>query len=122
MVSYRSRKLTLVGEYVSTADSTKGATNVKGSIISAYGVIHVPRSQLAIIGRVDIVDPNTANNTTATSNDKRTTIIAGASYQLSPNVRLLADVDDTSLQGSGTGSRTAPRKLMQGLFQLQFTF
>jgi len=132
MVSFRSKMLTLAGEYVATVDSTTGYTNgttttgakaeVKGSIISAYGVLHIPDSPLAIIGRLDIVDPNTANNTVATSNDKRTTIIAGLSYQLTPNVRVLLDYDNTSLQGSVTGSATAPRNLTEAMFQTQFTF
>jgi hypothetical protein len=128
MVSFHSKMLTLAGEYVATVDSTTGyaaATakpEVKGSIISAYGVLHIPDSPLAIIGRVDIVDPNTANSTVANSNDKRTTIIAGLSYQLTPNLRLLLDLDNTTLQGSVTGSATAPRKLQQVAFQTQFTF
>ncbi len=128
MVSFRSKMLTLAGQYVSTVDSTTGYTaatakaEVKGSILSAYGVLHIPDSPLAVIGRVDIVDPNTANSTVANSNDKRTTIIAGVSYQLSPNLRLLLDLDNTTLQGSVTGSTTAPRKLQQVAFQTQFTF
>ncbi len=128
MASYRSKTLTLAGEYVATTDSTTGYSpatakpQVKGSILSAFGVYHFPSSPLAVIARLDIVDPNTANNTTATSNDKRTTLIAGVSYQLSPNLRLLADVDNTSLQGSVSGSTTAPRKLTAAMFQTQFTF
>lgn len=124
MVSYRSRMLTLAGQYVSTTDTVTAPASARktGSVISVYGVFHLPASPLAIIGRVDIVDPNTANTTTATSNDKRSTLIAGVSYQLSPNLRLLADVDHTSLQGSVTGSTTAPRKLTQALFQTQYTF
>ena len=127
MLSFRSKMLTLVGEYVAATDSTTGypagaKAEAKSTIISAYGVLHIPDSPVGIIGRVDIVDPNTANNTTATSNDKRTTLIAGLSYQLTPNLRLLADIDNTSLQGSTAGSATAPRKLTQAMFQTQFTF
>jgi hypothetical protein len=62
---------------------------------------------------VDLFDPNTASGST---NDKRTEIIGGLSYQLSPNVRLLADVDRLSFEASGTKSFT------QALFQTQFTF
>ena len=124
MASDRSKLVTLAGEYVATQDSATAPARAqtKGSIISAFGVLHVPDSPLALIGRVDVVDPNTANNSTATSNDKRTTIIGGVSYQLTPNVRLLADLDYTTLQGSVTGSATAPRKLTQAFFQTQFTF
>jgi len=127
MLSFRSKMLTLAGEYVSTEDSTSGypagaKPDVKGSILSAFGVLHIPDSPLAVVGRVDIVDPNTANSAVANSNDKRTTIIVGASYQLTSNLRLLLDLDNTSLQGSVTGSTTAPRKLQQVAFQTQFTF
>ena len=128
MVSFRSKMLTLAGEYVSTVDSTTGYSaatakaEVKGSILSVYGVLHIPDSPLAIVARYDNVDPNTANNTVANSNDKRTTIIAGASYQLSPNVRLMLDLDNTSLEGSVTGSATAPRKVQQVSLHTQFTF
>ncbi len=124
MVSFRSKMVTLAGEYVATKDSvTRPATAQRsGSIVSLFGVYHIPASQLAVIARVDIVDPNTANNTTATSNDKRTTLIAGLSYQLSPNVRLLADVDNTTLQGDVTGGAVAPRKLTALALHTQFTF
>jgi hypothetical protein len=124
MVSFRSKMLTLAGEYVSATDTVTAPASAKktGTILAAYGVLHLPGSPLAIIGRVDIVDPNTDNNTVATSNDKRTTLIAGVSYQLSPNVRLLADLDNTTLQGSVSGSTTAPRNLTQAMFQTQFTF
>jgi hypothetical protein len=122
MASYRSKALTLAGEYVATSDSAGGGANVSGRIISAFGVFHIPSSQLAVIGRVDLLDPNTADSSTATSNDRRTTIIVGVSYQLSPNVRLLADIDNTTLQGSVSGSATAPRKLTQVALHTQFTF
>ena len=63
-----------------------------------------------MIARVDIVDPdkNVGNN-------KNTRIIAGASYQLSPNVRLLADLDRLSFESGATATN-------QILFQTQFTF
>jgi len=116
-LSYRSKNLLLAGEYGATTDSAGAQTTpTKGSVLSVYGFYHLPASPVGIIARVDIVDPNTANNTTATNNDKKTDIIGGVSYQLSPNVRLLADVDQLSFQN------TAQAKITQGLFQLQFTF
>jgi hypothetical protein len=105
MVSYRSMDLTLAAEYASTTDSTTGgntttaggavaaAAKKTGSVISGYGVFHFPATRFSVIGRVDIIDPNTANNSTATNTDKLTRVIAGLSYQLNPNCRLLADVD-----------------------------
>jgi hypothetical protein len=115
MVGYRSSMLTLVGEYVAVTDTVTAPATAKTnrSVISAYGVLHLPSSPVAVIARVDLVDPNTASSA---GNDKRTTIIGGLSYQLSPNVRVLADVDRTSFQASGSKSITL------ALFQTQFTF
>jgi hypothetical protein len=104
-VSYRSQQLTLAGEFVSRKDSTQ-----TGSIISAFGVYHFTGGKTAAIARVDIVDPNTSVN-----NNKQTRIIAGASYQLSPNVRLLADLDRLSFEAGGTPTN-------QILLQASFTF
>ena len=111
-LSYRSKSVLLAGEYAATTDSAGAQTSpTKGTVISAYGFYKLPASQVGIIARVDIVDPNTN-----TANDKRTEIIGGLSYQLSPNVRLLADVDALSFEN------TAQAKVTTGLFQLQFTF
>ena len=105
MLSYRTLQYTLAGEFVSVKNGA-----VTGSIISAFGVYHLTRSKAAVIARVDIVDPdkNVGNN-------KNTRIIAGASYQLSPNVRLLADLDRLSFESGATATN-------QILFQTQFTF
>ena len=127
MVSYASKQFTLAGEYALATDSTHGqgavpgpaiaaAPEAKGSVISAFGVYHLTNSKVALIGRVDIVDPNTD-----VSNDKNTRIIAGASYQVSPNLRLLGDVDLLSHEaGDPSGALVDPRN--QLLFQAQFTF
>jgi hypothetical protein len=113
MVSYKSKMLTLAGEYISATDTVTSPAKAKvtGSVMSGYGVVHLPSSPIAVIGRVDVWDPNTS-----ASNDKQTRIIAGLSYQLSPNVRLLADLDRLSFEASGHKSVT------QALFQTQFTF
>ena len=109
--SYRSKSLLLAGEYAATTDSATGGAKIKGTVLSAYGWVRLPATPVGIIARVDIVDPNTN-----ASNDKRTDLIAGLSYQLSPNVRLLADVDRLSLEASGSKAVT------QALFQTQFTY
>jgi hypothetical protein len=105
MLSYRTTQYTVAGEYV----SVKGA--VTGSIISAFGTYHLsPPSKIALIARVDIFDPD--NNVADNGN---TRIIAGASYQLSPNVRMLADLDRVKPQGGGAATN-------QFLIQAQFVF
>jgi hypothetical protein len=106
MLSYRTNQYTLAGEFVSVKNAA-----VTGSIISAFGVYHLaPPSKIAVVARVDVVDPNTN-----VANDGNTRIIGGASYQLSPNVRMLADIDRVKPQAGGTASN-------QFLIQAQFVF
>jgi hypothetical protein len=88
---------------------------LKGSVLSVYGVYHVAKSNVALIGRVDAVDPNTG-----AAGDRLTRVIGGVSYQLSPNVRLLGDWDHLSYQSTPTPAQEAVRS--QALFQAQFTF
>jgi hypothetical protein len=124
IISYKSKMVTLAGEFASTRDSTTGDGTITpvgektGRVISGFGVLNIPNSKWAVLGRVDITDPNTAS---AASNDRLTRIIGGLSYQLSPNLRLLAAVDNVSRQGGNynnafNSTRTA------GAFIGQFTF
>jgi hypothetical protein len=105
VLSYRSQQFTLAGEFAGTKTGA-----VDGSVISAFGVYHLTRGKVAAIGRVDLHDPDTN-----TPNDRNTRIIGGLSYQLSPNVRLLADIDHLSFQNGATSINAA-------LLQAQFTF
>lgn len=105
MLSYKTQQYTLAGEFVSFDNGA-----VTGSIISAFGVYRFTGGKTAAIARVDVVDPNTS-----VANNKATRIIAGASYQLSPNVRLLADLDRQSFESGATD-------INQILFQAQFVF
>jgi len=114
MLSYRSKVFTLAGEFASTKD-TVSAANATGRIISGFGVYHVPKSSVAVIARVDVVDPNTG-----VSNDRLTRVIGGISYQVSPNLRVLADVDNLSYEN--TLQNDSDTRRSQGLFQMQFTF
>ncbi|MGD0484940.1 MAG: hypothetical protein ABSB58_09880 [Gemmatimonadales bacterium] len=103
MVSYRSNDVTLAAEYGSITDSTTGGASAiggggvvaaahqkKATLLSVYGVYHFPGTRFSLIGRADVLNTNTADTTVQS---KSTRIIAGAAYQLSPNLRLLADVD-----------------------------
>jgi hypothetical protein len=123
MASYRSRSLTLAAEIASTKDTVTGATppppaprpSTTGRLIAGYAVINVQGTKAAVIGRVDFYDPNTA-----ATDDRQTRVIAGASYQVAPQLRLLADLDRVSYQGPLTPAQRATQT--QGLFQMQFTF
>ena len=110
MLSYRSSQITLAGEFASTKGNLAATTTATGSVISAFGVYHFSASKAAVIARVDIVDPNTS-----VGNNKQTRLMGGLSYQLSPNVRLLADLENLSFEAGTTAHNTA-------LFQTQFTF
>ncbi|HEY6853952.1 MAG TPA: hypothetical protein VI139_06875, partial [Gemmatimonadales bacterium] len=105
MVSYRSKQITLAGEFGATKDVA-----VKGRVISAFGVYKLTNSKIAGLARVDITDPNTS-----AANDKQTRIIAGVSYQVSPNLRLVADLDRVSFEAGTTAHNL-------GLFQAQINF
>ncbi len=119
MLSYRSKLVTLAGEFASTKDTLSpvppNSPNATGRTISGFGVYHVPKSSVAFVARVDVVDPNTS-----VSSDRQTRIIGGISYQVSPNLRVLADVDNLSYEGTPTPDQDGMRS--RGLFQMQFTF
>jgi hypothetical protein len=102
MLSYKSKQLTLAGEFATTKDSVTGTptASVTGRVITAFGVYKVPNSKVGVIARVDIVDPNTG---TAANADKQTRII-----------------DNLSYQGTPTPAQEAVRS--QALFQTQITF
>lgn len=124
MVSYKSKTLTLAAMGALTQDSTVAApvstAIVKGQVISAFGVYHFTDSPVALIARFDNIKPNKAALSTVPG-FTNTRIIAGASYQLTTNVRLLADIDFLSYKnGSPTPAAEAARDLAQ--FQAQFTF
>lgn len=110
ILSYKTQQVTLAGEFVSTKDAA-----VTGSILSAFGVYRFTGSKAAALARVDVVDPDTNTPT-----NKQTRVIAGVSYQVQPNLRVLGDVDLLSFEGGSTPAQDATRQ--RALFQMQFTF
>jgi hypothetical protein len=103
MVSYRTNDLTLAAQYAAITDSTTGGPSAiggggavalahqkKATVVSAYAVYHFPATRFSLLGRVDLVNSNTADTTVQS---KSTRLIAGVAYQVSPNLRLLADAD-----------------------------
>jgi hypothetical protein len=125
MVSYRSKMLTLAGEYARTKDrqdappapATPQPTDIDGEILSFFGVFKIPNSRAAIIGRVDLTDPNKD-----VANNKQTRFIGGVSYQLTPALRLLADIDNVGFEGDAPLAPAVYATKTQGLFQAQFVF
>ena len=130
MLSYKSKMITLAGEFASTVDSTTAPASAQktGQVISVYGTLKVPQSDVSFIARVDLVDPNTA---AAAINDKTTRFIAGIGYQVTPQFRLLADIDNLSYENpalvAGNPALTTAQLAQiavqsQALFQAQITF
>ncbi|MGE0440419.1 MAG: hypothetical protein AB7L66_16045 [Gemmatimonadales bacterium] len=119
-LSYRTKAFTLGAELMSTRDrvdttATVGPTTT-GRVMSLFGVVRVPDSKVGLIARLDANDRNTS-----TDNDQINRLIAGVSYQLSPNVRWLVDIDNIWYQG-GSPSPAADAARSQLLFQMQLVF
>ena len=105
MLSYKTKLVTLAAQAGFATDSTSAALpRQKGRVLAAFGVLKLgDSSKVSLIGRVDQVDPNTDSVSTVPATrlpvNKQTRIIAGISYVVSPNLRLLADVDLNSVAG-----------------------
>jgi hypothetical protein len=112
MLSYRSKQYTLAAETAETQDSTTGVAFKDGHVYSAFGVYHVPRSGVAVIARVDEVTATVGGN-------HLTRYIAGASYQINPQLRALIDWDYLNYRNPPTPQ---DRFRSQALFQTQFVF
>jgi hypothetical protein len=120
-LSYRSRMLTLAGEFAATKDSVTSplAPERKGRVITGFGVLRFPPTyKFQVIARVDVTDPNTASTAT---NDRQTRYIGGIAYEHSGNLRVLADLDHLVYQG-GSPTPAAEAARSQALFQIQLVF
>jgi hypothetical protein len=113
MVSYRSKEITLAGEAAITQDGLLSAVN--GHVFSFFGTFKVPNSKAAVIARYDITHKQ------AGAIDKQNRYIAGVSYQLTPNWRLLADWDNANYQTDALNTANFATR-STALFQTQITF
>jgi hypothetical protein len=124
MLSYKSKALTLAGQIAMGQDSVNSVLiKQKSSVVSFYGVYNIPNTKAGLLARVDMFDPNTDSTSTATNAtgfNKQTRIIAGLSYNIAPNFRVLADVDLNSLDG--TVNNTFNKSAQMFFFHTQFTF
>jgi hypothetical protein len=124
MLSYRSKLVTLAAEYAITRDraddpappALPDAATARGEVVTAFGVLRIPDTPVMLISRVDVVNPDVD-----VSGDRRTRYIGGVAYQLSPNLRLLADIDHLSYEG-GAPTPALDASRTQALFQLGLTF
>lgn len=139
MISYRSVDVLAAAEYAMTKDSVHGGPTApgggaiaavperSGSVISVFGTFHPHGTRWTAIGRVDLVDPQTDSTLAAGpgTNDKTTRIIAGVAYQLTPNVRLLGNVDVVSYESNfvpNAAQYAAWVARQSAYFQVMFTY
>lgn len=124
MISYKAKAMTVAAQVATTRDSLAAdASDVHGRVISAYATVGLPSSPVMLIGRVDLVDADTDREPEQPSlaAGRQTRVIAGASYQVTPNVRLLADADLNSLRhGSPTPEFAATRRTL--FFHAEYRF
>jgi predicted RecA/RadA family phage recombinase len=126
ILSYKSKLLTLAAEYGTMRDSTSVATpDVQGSLVAAYGVFNLPKTKAAIIGRVDSFDPNVDSTATTAGArvavNRQTRVIAGVSYAMTPNLRVLLDADLNAIEdGSPTNNFDKGREAV--FFHVEFKF
>ncbi len=117
MLSWRSTRATLAGEFAVTRDgnTNRNLDDIDGRVFSLMGVLNVPGSPWSVIARVDGVDPNTAVDDNA-----YTRFMGGVSYKLGSNVRVLGDLEHTGYQGTPSAALSAARNRL--LFQTEFVF
>jgi hypothetical protein len=115
MVSYRSKMITLAGEAAITQDGLLSAVN--GHVYSFFGTFKFPNSKAAVIARYDITHKQAAIQ----PSDVQNRYIAGVSYQLTPNWRLLADWDNADYQTAANNTAFYATR-SQALFQTQIAF
>ena len=126
LLSYKSKMLTLAAEYGMMRDSTSVNTpDVQGSLMAAYGVFNVPNTKAAVIGRVDSFDPNVDSTATTAGAriavNRQTRVIAGVSYAMTPNLRVMLDADLNAIEGgSPTNNFDKGRQLLY--FHTEFKF
>lgn len=102
LLTYQTKALTLGAEYWFTTDSTVADAETDGRIVSLFATHQREGSPFGLMARLDQWDPNTAASPAAfdAAASRQTRMIAGVSYQLAKNVRLLLDADVVSPQGT----------------------
>lgn len=100
LLSYRSQATTLGFEYAAMQDSTLASSETKGQLISLFGAYLIPKTRFGLAGRLEMWDPNTdlSPSSASLAASQQTRIVAGTSYQLAKNVRLLLNADVTTVQ------------------------
>ncbi len=121
--SYRSKLITLAGEYgygrngFAPSATNPDPPNISGRVLAAFGVLNVPSSAVQLLARVDHFTPNTA-----VSDSSNTRFIGGVAYRISPNLRVLGDIDAVSYSQTAPLAASVQAQKSKLLFQTEFTF
>lgn len=102
LLTYKTRTLTLGAEYWVMADSTAADAETQGRIASVFATHQMEGSPMGLMARIDRWDPNTdlAPDAFDIAASRQTRMVAGISYQVAPNARVLLDADIVSAQGN----------------------
>ncbi len=121
--SYKSKLLLLAGEAgwaktgLAPTTAAPNPPHVDARVLAAFGVLDIPGPAAPILLRVDRVNPNTAVTDTSS-----TRFIGGVAYRISPNLRLLGDVDAVSYDQTSPLPAALQAQKTKLLFQTEFTF
>lgn len=117
MVSWRTRTLTLAGQYLLTRDRQEAGTGetVDGRLLNTFAVVRVPGGQVDLIGRLELHDPDRS-----IVEDRQTRWTVGVGLPLSPELRILGSMEHLSYQG-GAPTPALEASRIRGLFQLALT-
>lgn len=127
LLSFKTKAVTLAAELATGQDSTGALTPHQNSqLISVFGVYNLPQSKVAVIGRVDRYDPDADSTSTALNSaanvavNRQTRVIAGLSYVISPNLRVLLNADLNSLQNGATNAFDKGRQMVYVATEFKF--
>ena len=119
MISWRGKGATFGALVAATQDSVNANNpEQKGQLLSVFGVLNIPHTKFAVLARYDAYDPNTQNSSTSIAQaddlnlDQQKRFVAGVSYAMSPHLRLLADVDLTTLPAGAFPAFQGPRQVL----------
>lgn len=118
MLSWRTRRLTVAGQYLLTRDRQDAGTGhtVDGSLLSTFAVVRVPAASVDLIARLELHDPDRG-----VPADRQTRWTAGVGHALSPELRILGSLEHLSYQG-GAPTPALEATRVRGLFQLALAF
>lgn len=118
MISWRTDGLTLAGQAMVTRDREDAGSGetVDGRLFNTFAVVQVPGSDVDLLARLELHDPNRA-----LEGDRVTRWTAGIGVPVSPELRVLGSLEHLSYQG-GTPSPALEATRTRALFQLALSF